>query len=192
MKIHEYNEMMRWLTRPKKQPMKITDYIQTMNRLYGNNSMQDGGSVKKEEKKTLQYDIGKQEHRNIKDPDYPNEATPSQMVELEKRLQNARAFAGPSEEERFNDKILKRDKYEVKPKKKIKKVASSLLTPQKPLPFSLDKWLDEIHPNWWEIEYDKPMDPEEEARKRLILENRNKVAEGIETLLYLRPEKKKA
>ena len=36
-----------------------------------------------------------------------------------------------SEDERFNDKILKRGKYEVKPKKKIKRVAdSSLVSPQ--------------------------------------------------------------
>ena len=35
MKIHKYNEMMKWLTRPKAKPMPITKYIDTMNRLYG-------------------------------------------------------------------------------------------------------------------------------------------------------------
>ena len=88
--------------------------------------------------------------------------------------------------ERFTDKIQKQGKYEVKPKKKIKKVAdSSLVSPQGPLPYNLDKWLDSIMPQWWEIEYDKPLE-EEEARRKLILENRKKVAEGIETLLHLR------
>ena len=45
MKIHKYNEMMKWLTRPKAKPMPITKYIDTMNRLYGNS----GGAVKKAE-----------------------------------------------------------------------------------------------------------------------------------------------
>ena len=45
MKIHQYNEMMRYLTRPKAKPMPITKYIDTMNRLYGN----EGGAVKKAE-----------------------------------------------------------------------------------------------------------------------------------------------
>ena len=41
MKIHQYNEMMRYLTRPKAKPMPITKYIDTMNRLYGS----EGGAV---------------------------------------------------------------------------------------------------------------------------------------------------
>jgi len=115
-----------------------------------------------------------------------DEATPEQMEGLRKRLENARAFTGPSEE-RFNDKIQKQGKYEVKPKKKIKKVAdSSLVSPQGPLPYNLDKWLDSIMPQWWEIEHDRPLNSEEEARRKLILDNRQKVAEGIETLLHLR------
>ena len=40
MKIHEYNEMMRYLTRPKQKPMPMPEYINLMNRLYGN-----GGAV---------------------------------------------------------------------------------------------------------------------------------------------------
>ena len=37
--------MMRYLTRPKAKPMPITKYIDTMNRLYGN----EGGAVEKAE-----------------------------------------------------------------------------------------------------------------------------------------------
>ena len=40
MKIHEYNEMMRYLTRPKEKPMPMPEYIRLMNKLYGN-----GGAV---------------------------------------------------------------------------------------------------------------------------------------------------
>ena len=188
MEIKKYNQMMSYLTRkpdklskvqkkkivedhykPKSKP-PIINYIDTIIRLYSN-----GGAVEVPEKKqNLLYDIGKKDFRNTNDKDYPEEATPTQMVKLE---------------ERFTDKILQRDKYE-KPKKKIKKVASSLVSPQKPLPFNLDRWLDQLHPNWWEIEYDQPMvDEEEIVRKKFILENRNKVAEGIETLLSL-PKKR--
>ena len=36
MKISEWEEAKRWLTRPKAKPMPITKYIDTMNRLYSN------------------------------------------------------------------------------------------------------------------------------------------------------------
>ena len=67
MKIHKYNEMMRYLTRPKdnlsvnekkkivkdfykkaeqpkSKPMPITKYIDTMNRLYGNTKTDEYGN----------------------------------------------------------------------------------------------------------------------------------------------------
>ena len=65
------------------------------------------------------------------------------------------------------------------PKKKI----VSLDKPQKPLPFNLDRWLDEIDPQWWILPDE--IEPEEEAKNRLILKKKMKVAEGIETLLRL-------
>ena len=129
MKINEYNQMMKWLVRPKAKPMPITKYIDTMNRLYGN----EGGVVK-------------------------DEATPKQMEGLKKRLNNARKFAGKiepePEEERFNDKILKRDKYEVQqPKKKIIKKTLIVEKPKPTKPpiinyLELQDWLNEIDPNW--------------------------------------------
>ena len=118
--------MMKWLTRPKQKPMPITEYIDTMNRLYGN----EGGAVKEE-------------------------ATPKQVDGLKKRLNNARKFAGKiepqPEEERFNDKILKRDKYAP-----IKKVIKKTLIVEKPKPsqtpiidyLELQDWLNEVDPNW--------------------------------------------
>ena len=94
------------------------------------------------------------------------------------------------EEERFNDKIQKQGKYEVKPKKKIKKVAdSSLVSPQKPLPFNLDRFLDELHPMWWEIEYDKPLTDDEKAKLRFErlkrLAEERLMAKGIGNLLSI-------
>ena len=93
------------------------------------------------------------------------------------------------EEERFNDKIQKQGKYEVKPKKKIKKVAdSSLVSPQGPLPYNFDKWLDTIDPQWWLPEdYEAVKDPVEEARLRHLklkqMEEARLDSEGIRTLL---------
>ena len=36
---------MKWITRPKEKPMPITKYIDTMDRLYGKDSFQEGGAV---------------------------------------------------------------------------------------------------------------------------------------------------
>ena len=110
--------------------------------------------------------------------------SPVEYVDLMNRLYNSEPLSDEEvkkrlDEERYNDKILKRDKYEVKPKKKI----VSLDKPQKPLPFNLDRWLDEIDPQWWILPDE--IEPEEEAKNRLILKNKMKVAEGIETLLAL-------
>ena len=94
--------------------------------------------------------------------------------------------------ERFTDKIQKTGKYEVKPKKKkqIKKVAdSSLLNPEKPLPYNLDRFLDELHPFWWEIEYDKPLTDDEKAKLRFErlkrLAEERLMAKGIGNLLSI-------
>ena len=93
---------------------------------------------------------------------YPRKefASIEQMESLKKRLDNARAFTTP-------------------PKKKV----VSLAKPQKPLPFSLDKWLDEIDPQWWILPDE--VTPDEEAKNRLILKKKMKVAEGIESLMRL-------
>ena len=157
MKINEYNQMMKWLTRPKQKPMPITEYIDTMNRLYGN----EGGVVK-------------------------DEATPKQMEGLKKRLNNARKFAGKiepePEEERFNDKILKRDKYEVQqPKKKI--IKKTLIVekpkPTKPKPpiidyMELQDWLNEIDPQWW---------TDEDGKKEVLLRVPKRELKGLASLL---------
>tara|TARA_R100000008_G_C3578173_1_gene166599 strand:+ start:63 stop:740 length:678 start_codon:yes stop_codon:yes gene_type:complete len=104
------------------------------------------------------------------------EASPAQMAALEKRLENSRAYG-------YDPRLEK--------KKKIKKVAdSSLVSPQGPLPYNLDKWLDIIHPYWWETEYDKPISTEEEVKqrlKRLREKEQRRLAVGLASLMHLRP-----
>ena len=117
--------MMKHLVRPKEKKMPIVDYIKTMNRLYGSS----GGEVK---------------------------GTPEQVKGYLDQINNPKKTSPVSkivkEEERFNDKILKRDKYETPKKKIIKKT----LIVEKPKPnqtpilslLELEDWLNEIDPNW--------------------------------------------
>ena len=127
MKINHYNQAMKWITRPKEKKMPIVDYIKTMNRLYGS----DGGAV---------------EAPHGTEPDY---IPPKEMLDIKKSLPVSEMV---KKEERFNDKILKRDKYETPKKKIIKKT----LIVEKPKPnqtpilslLELEDWLNEIDPNW--------------------------------------------
>ena len=154
MKIHKYNEMMKWLLRPKEKKMPITDYIKTMNRLYGS----DGGAVKKAEAP------------HGTEPDY---YPPEQMEDIKKSLNVSEMV---KKEERFNDKILKRDKYA--PKKIIKKT----LIVEKPKPsqtpiidfLELQDWLNEIDPNTW---------TEEESKKEVLLRVPRRELKGLASLL---------
>ena len=127
MKINHYNQAMKWITRPKEKPMPITKYIDTMNRLYGS----EGGNADPD-----------------KDPRYID---PKEMLDIKKSLPVSEMV---KKEERFNDKILKRDKYEVQqPKKKIIKKTLIVEKPTKPPIINLlelEDWLNEIDPNWIE------------------------------------------
>ena len=146
--------MMRYLTRPKAKPMPITKYIDTMNRLYGN----EGGAVKKAEAP------------HGTEPDY---YPPKEMEDIKKSLNVSEMV---KKEERFNDKILKRDKYA--PKKIIKKT----LIVEKPKPsqtpiidfLELQDWLNEIDPNTW---------TEEESKKEVLLRVPRRELKGLASLL---------
>ena len=85
-------------------------------------------------------------------------------------------------EERFNDKILKRDKYE--PKKKIIKVAKK----PRPKPTYLNGNVIDITPmiddEWWLRNEIDP--PEEESRLLLVPKSK---AEGIKSILNLHEKK---
>ena len=142
---------MKWLTRPKEKPMPITDYIKTMNRLYGS----DGGAA------AAPYGT---------EPDY---YPPEEMEDIKKTLPVSEMV---KKEERFNDKILKRDKYA--PKKIIKKT----LIVEKPKPsqtpiidfLELQDWLNEIDPNTW---------TEEESKKEVLLRVPRRQLRGLASLL---------
>ena len=87
-------------------------------------------------------------YSNSEDPGYID---PEEMEDIKKSLQVSEMV---KKEERFNDKILKRDKYETPKKKIIKKT----LIVEKPKPvkppiidyLELQDWLNEIDPQWWE------------------------------------------
>ena len=168
MKIHEYNEMMRYLTRPKDtlskadkaevvkdfykkaeqpKPMPIVKYIDRMNRLYGST----GGAVE--------------------DPGYID---PKEMEDIKKTLPVSEMV----KEERFNDKILKRDKYETPKKQIIKKT----LIVEKPKPvkppviefLELQDWLNEIDPQWW---------TDEDGKEEVLLRVPKRELKGLASLL---------
>ena len=159
MKIHKYNEMMKWLTRPKAKPMPITKYIDTMNRLYGN----EGGAVKKAEAP------------HGTEPDY---YPPKEMEDIKKSLNVSEMV---KKEERFNDKILKRDKYA--PKKITKKtlVVEKPIKPLEPIIslLELEDYLNEIDPNTW---------TEEESKKEVLLRVPRRQLRGLASLLNVGQE----
>jgi len=146
MKISEWEEAKRWLTRPKAKPMPITKYIDTMNRLYSN------------------YD-------ESEDPRYID------PLEMQKIKEAIPVSPMVKEEERFNDKILKRDKYA--PKKVVKKPLPNDWKPK-----YLNGNVIDITPllddEWWSIFGEDP--PKEESRLLLVPKSK---AEGIRSILNL-------
>ena len=144
---------MKWITRPKEKKMPIVDYIKTMNRLYGS----DGGAV---------------EAPHGTEPDY---IPPKEMLDIKKSLPVSEMV---KKEERFNDKILKRDKYETPKKKIIKKT----LIVEKPKPvqppiidyMELQDWLNEIDPQWW---------TDEDSKKEVLLRVPKRELKGLASIL---------
>ena len=147
--------MMKWLTRPKAKPMPITKYIDTINRLYGS----DGGAV---------------EAPHGTEPDY---IPPKEMLDIKKSLPVSEMV---KKEERFNDKILKRDKYET-PKKTL--IVKKEL-PKDWKPKYLNGNVIDVTPllddEWWSIFGEDP--PKEESRLLLVPKSK---AEGIESILNI-------
>ena len=142
---------MKWLTRPKEKKMPVTQYIRLMNRLYGS----DGGAAAAP---------------HGTEPDYID---PKEFEDIKKTIPVSEMV---KKEERFNDKILKRDKYA--PKKIIKKT----LIVEKPKPsqtpiidfLELQDWLNEIDPNTW---------TEEESKKEVLLRVPRRELKGLASLL---------
>ena len=145
---------MKWITRPKEKPMPITKYIDTMNRLYGS----DGGAVAAP---------------HGTEPDY---IPPHEMEDIKKSLPVSEMV---KKEERFNDKILKRDKYETPKKKIIKKT----LIVEKPKPVKPLEW-DWRLGDWRDLfDEDAPSPPPADIEK--VLNIKKKEVAGLESLLRL-------
>ena len=173
MKINEYNQMMKWLVRPKDnlsvnekkkivedhykyepwanrrverlntggavapvaeaKPMPITDYINTMNRLYGN-----GGAVDPD-----------------KDPKYID---PKEMDAIKKELQVSPMVKKPKKQ------IIKKTLIVEKPK------------PTKPLVIDyleLQDWLNEVDPNW----------ADEKPEEKVLLQVPRRELKGLASIL---------
>ena len=173
MKINEYNNFMKWYTRKKPSNKERADVLQWIDY---NNGVHGTEAQHKEYKK--QYATVANKYDESEDPRY---IEPKEMDAIKKAIPVSPMV---KEEEHFNDKILKRDKYEPK-KKKIKRT----LVVEKPKPepkppiinlLELEDWLNELDKNWWE-------EPEETYpwdEKVLLLAPRSK-AEGITSILNL-------
>ena len=142
---------MKWLTRPKEKKMPVTQYIRLMNRLYGS----DGGAA------AAPYGT---------EPDYID---PKEFEDIKKTIPVSEMV---KKEERFNDKILKRDKYA--PKKITKKtlVVEKPIKPLEPIIslLELEDYLNEIDPNTW---------TEEESKKEVLLRVPRRQLRGLASLL---------
>ena len=124
----EKKEVVKDFYKPKSKPMPIVKYIDTMNRLYGN----EGGVVK--------------------------------------------------EPERYNDKILKRDKYETPKKQIIKKT----LIVEKPKPVKPPEW-DWRLGDWRDLFDEDAPPPPEDVEK--VLKIKKKEVAGLEALLNFHKKK---
>ena len=110
-------------------------------------------------------------YSNSEDPKYID---PKEMEDIKKSLPVSEMV---KKEERFNDKILKRDKYETPKKKIIKKT----LIVEKPKPvkppvidyLELQDWLNEIDPNWIE----------EKPNEKVLLQVPRRSLKGLASLL---------
>ena len=112
-------------------------------------------------------------YSNSEDPKYID---PKEMEDIKKSLPVSEMV---KKEERFNDKILKRDKYEVQQPKK--KMIKKTLIVEKPKPvkppiidyLELQDWLNEIDPQWWE----------EEPKEKVLLRVPKRELKGLASFL---------
>jgi hypothetical protein len=230
MKIHQYNEMMRYLTRKKDnlsveekkkilddhykpKPMPITEYIQTMNRLYGNGDVEphtesdDPRYLSPEDKKDILQSIPVSPLVKKKDkPKGPALTALDNIRKEPKKVSTKPRYVWNIAKGALED--TKTDEYgnpetattriqelDKKPKKKkqIKKVADK----PKPKPTYLNGNVIDITPliddEWWKI-LDYPLipeeDPSEKTRRRYErlkqLEEERIVAKGLGNLLKLK------
>ena len=111
----------------------------------------------------------------------PRYIDPKEMLDIKKAIPVSPMV---KEEEHFNDKILKRDKYEPK-KKKIKRTLVVEKPKPKPKPpiinlLELEDWLNELDKNWWEEEHEPaPWD------EKVLLQVPRSQLKGIASIMNL-------
>ena len=185
MKIHEYNQMMNYLTRPGKVLANNINNKKIPN-TDARTSLKRGGSDTNptpKNNKMLEYidDIniiyGDKKATNAEKDAAANrqtlrEATPKQLEGLQKRLDNARAFVTPPKEK----KMSKTDEYNTYFNKKSPKYYKA----EKPKPikpdlvnghsdWTTDDWLQVIDPGGWASDEDKKVEAESLYEKYLEL-----------------------
>ena len=185
MKIHEYREMMKYLTRPKDKlskeekkkivkdfhkkaeqpkPMPITDYIQKMNFLYGN------GEDPKE--------IDPREFEDIKKSLPVSEMVKKPKNKKEKKGWRYTSWAdGQKDIEEMKIKDNKKKKTFIK--KEIKVVEKPKPTIQEQLNF--EDYLNTLDPLW--------LEDEEEPKPKVLVREPRRTAQGIQTILNLHKKK---
>ena len=168
MNPHQYHQMYKWLVRPKDKLSKV-EKKEVVKDFY-----KKAEQPKSKPMPIVDY-IKKVNslYSNSEDPKYID---PKEMEDIKKSLPVSEMV----KEERFNDKILKRDKYEVQqPKKKIFK---KTLIVEKPKPvqppiidyMELQDWLNEIDPQWW---------TDEDSKKEVLLRVPKRKLKGLASIL---------
>ena len=181
MKIHEYREMMKYLTRPKdklskeekkkivkdlykkvehtkSKPMGIVPYIQKMNFLYGNG-------------------------------EDPKEIDPREFEDIKKSLPVSEMVKKPKKKKESSWKYTswadgQKDIEEMKIKDKAKKkIIKKTLITEKPKPtiqeqLDFQDHLNTLDPYWW-------IEDEEEPKPKVLIRKPRRTAQGIQTILNL-------
>ena len=167
MKIAHYNDMMSWL---KRKPSPYTkeekkEIVKDFHKKTAEPKAKPMGIVKYIDKMNRLYGNG----------DDPREIDPREIEDIKKSLPVSEMV---KKEERFNDKILKRDKYET-PKKKI--IKETLIAEKPRSVIELLEFYDKLNlldPIWWET-------VEEEEDEKVLLPVPKSKAKGITAILNL-------
>ena len=169
MNPHQYHQMYKWLVRPKDKLSKV-EKKEVVKDFY-----KKAEQPKSKPMPIVDY-IKKVNslYSNSEDPKYID---PKEMEDIKKSLPVREMV---KKEERFNDKILKRDKYEVQQPKK--KMIKKTLIVEKPKPvkppiidyLELQDWLNEIDPQWW---------TDEDSKKEVLLRVPKRKLKGLASIL---------
>ena len=163
--------MMKWLTRKKPSNKERADVLQWIDY---NNGVHGTEAQHKEYKK--KYATVANKYDESEDPRYID---PKEVDAIKKSLPVSEMV---KEEERFNDKILKRDKYET-PKKKI--IKETLIAEKPRSVIELLEFYDKLNlldPIWWE-------EVEEDENDKVLLPVPKSKARGITAILNLHKRK---